>query len=94
MEFTISPASKNLQDEKLIDDALEAFADRAQRVVKKLGRKNYKIVDINITTSGISGGRPQYQMRAMAMDSLESAPAVSAGEQTISVTVNGNIELE
>lgn len=94
MEFTISPASKNLQDEKLIDDALEAFADRAQRVVKKLGRKNYKIVDINITTSGISGGRPQYQMRAMAMDSLESAPAVSAGEQTIIVTVNGNIELE
>ena len=94
MEFTISPASKNLQDEKLIDDALEAFADRAQRVVKKLGRKNYKIVDINIATSGISGVRPQYQMRAMAMDSLESAPAISAGEQTVSVTVNGNIELE
>jgi predicted secreted protein len=94
MEFAISPASKNLQDEKLIDDALQAFADRAQRVVKKLGRNNYKIVDINITTSGISGGRPQYQMRAMAMDSLESAPAISAGEQTISVTVNGNIELE
>jgi predicted secreted protein len=32
-------------------------------------------------------------MRAMAMDA-ESAPAISAGEQTVSVTVSGNIELE
>jgi predicted secreted protein len=28
------------------------------------------------------------------MDSMESAPAISAGEQTVSVTVSGNIELE
>ena len=94
MQFTVSPVSKNKQDEKLIDKALTAFENRAQQVVKKLGRKNYKIVDINISTSGISGVRPQYQMRAMAMESVSSAPAVSAGEQTVSVTVNGNIELE
>ena len=92
MQFTVSPDSKNQQDEKLIDKALQAFEDRAQQVVKKLGRKNYKIVDINISTSG-RGVRPQYQMRAMVMDA-ESAPAISAGEQTVSVTVSGNIELE
>lgn len=94
MQFTVSPDSKNQQDEKLIDKALQAFENRAQQVVKKLGRKNYKIVDINISTSGPRGVRPQYQMRAMAMDAAESAPAISAGEQTVSVTVNGNIELE
>jgi predicted secreted protein len=93
MQFTVSPASKNKQDEKLIDQALEAFEKRAQQVVKKLGRNNYKIVDINISTSGTGGIRPQYQMRAMAMDA-ESAPAISAGEQTVHVTVSGNIELE
>ncbi|MDX2504453.1 MAG: SIMPL domain-containing protein, partial [Gammaproteobacteria bacterium] len=82
------------QDEKLIDKALQAFENRAQQVVKKLGRKNYKIVDINISTSGIRGVRPQYQMRAMAMAAEESTPAISAGEQTVSVTVSGNIELE
>ena len=93
MQFTVSPASKNKQDEKLIDEALEAFSTRAQQVVKKLERRNYKIVDINISTSGAIGVRPQYQMRAMAMDA-ESSPAVSAGEQTVTVTVSGNIELE
>ena len=94
MQFTVSPDSKNQQDEKLIDKALQAFENRAQQVVKKLGRKNYKIVDINISTSGAIGVRPQYQMRAMVMDAAESAPAISAGEQTVSVTVSGNIELE
>ena len=93
MQFTVSPASKNKQDEKLIDEALEAFSARALQVVKKLERRNYKIVDINISTSGATGVRPQYQMRAMAMDA-ESSPAVSAGEQTVTVTVSGNIELE
>lgn len=93
MLFAVSPASKNRQDEILIDEALEAFSKRAQQVVKKLERRNYKIVDINISTSGARGIRPQYQMRAMAMDA-ESSPAVSAGEQAVTVTVSGNIELE
>ena len=93
MQFAVSPASKNRQDEILIDEALEAFSKRAQQVVKKLERRNYKIVDINISTSGARGIRPQYQMRALAMDA-ESSPAVSAGEQTVTVTVSGNIELE
>lgn len=93
MQFAVSPASKNKQDEILIDEALEAFSKRAQQVVKKLERRNYKIVDINISTIGARGVRPQYQMRAMAMDA-ESSPAISAGEQTVTVTVSGNIELE
>lgn len=93
MQFTVSPGRKNQQDEKLIDEALEAFEQRAKQVVSKLGRKNYKIVDINISTSGSRGIRPQYAMKAMAMDA-EVAPAISAGEQTISVTVSGSIELE
>jgi predicted secreted protein len=46
MQFSVSPDSKNQQDEKLIDKALQAFENRAQQVVKKLGRNNYKIVDI------------------------------------------------
>lgn len=93
VQFTISPASRDQQDEKLIDEALAAFEKRAQQVVKKLGRKNYKIVDINISSSGNRGVRP-LQMRAMAMEAVDTAPVISAGEQTVSVTVNGHIELE
>jgi len=94
MQFTISPDSRNRQDKELIDEALEAFKTRAKQIVKNLDRNNYKIVDINISTSGAGVVRPQYAVRSMMMDSVESSPAISAGEQTVSVTVNGSIELE
>ncbi len=94
MQFTVSPSRKNQQDEKLIDTALEAFEKRAKQVVKKLGRKNYKIVNIDISTSATRDIPPQYPMRAMSMSKMESEPAISAGEQTVSVMVNGYIELE
>lgn len=91
MQFSISPESRDAQDKILIDKALESFEKRSQQVVVKLRRKNYKIVDINISTSGSRPKRAQYEMRAMSM---ASEPAVSAGEQTVSVTVSGKIELE
>jgi len=94
MQFTVSADSKNAQDEILIDTALESFEKRALQVVKKLSRNHYKIVNMNISTSGAAGISPQYQMRAMSLESVDSTPAVSAGEQTLSVTVNGSIELE
>lgn len=93
MQFTVSPESKNKQDEKLIDQALEAFNQRAKQVVKKLSKNSYKIIDMDITTTGTRGVPTQYQMRAMAMKA-DVAPAVSAGEQTLTVRVSGNIELE
>jgi len=94
IQFTVSPESKNTQDEILIDNAIESFEKRASQVVKKLRRSSYKIVNLNISTSGAAGISPQYQMRAMSLESANSAPAISAGEQALSVTVNASIELE
>ena len=94
IQFTVSPENKNAQDEALIDNAIESFEKRASQVVKKLRRNSYKIVNLNISTSGVAGISPQYQMRAMSLESANSAPAISAGEQTLSVTVNASIELE
>jgi len=95
MRFSVSPESKNKRDESLIDEALASFERRANQVVNKLRRKSYKIVDMNISTSGSRSYRPQYQMKAMSMEADSVAmPAVSAGEQTVSVTVSGSIELE
>jgi len=94
MSFTVSNESKNSQDEILINKALESFEKRAQQVAKKLNRNGYKIVNINISTSGVPVIRPQFEMRAMSVSSMDSSPAISAGEQTLKVTVNGSIELE
>ncbi|MGB5397031.1 MAG: SIMPL domain-containing protein [Gammaproteobacteria bacterium] len=93
MHFTVSPQLKNTTDDALISEALAAFEARAQLVTQQLKRKGYKIVDLNIATSGSPGGYQRYGMRAMALESV-AAPAIESGEQDVQVTVSGSIELE
>lgn len=92
MNFTVSPAMKNSTDDTLIADALKIFGQRAANITEQLGRKNYKIVDINIATSGNHYPRRKYEFAAMASD--VAAPSIEAGEQTLQVTVSGQIEME
>lgn len=93
MQFAVSPARKNKTDDELITEAIAAFETRAKRVAGQLRRKNYKIVDLNISTSGAPVMRHHIEMQAMSVSKMDS-PAVSAGEQTVQVTVAGSIELQ
>lgn len=93
MNFAVSPELRNQTDDALISDALAAFERRAKRVSDQLGRKGYRIVDLNISTSGNAGMYQRFEVRAMAMDTI-AAPTVEAGEQDVQVTVSGSIELE
>ena len=92
IQFAVSSGLKTKTDGGLIADALSAFENRASLVVKQLKRKGYKIVDINISTSGNMRQR-NLNVRAAMMESV-AAPTVEAGEQTVGVTVSGSVELE
>ncbi len=92
MQFAVSSGLKTKTDDALIADALSAFENRARLIAKQLKRKAYKIVDINISTSG--GIRQQNTYARTAMLESVTAPMVEAGEQTVQVTVNGSVELE
>ncbi len=92
MQFAVSPEARTRADDALISEALSAFERRAKLITEQLKRKRYKIVNINISTSG--GARPyRSYARAAVMESV-AAPAIEAGEQTVQVNVSGNIELE
>ena len=91
MQFAVSTERKDEADNELIKQAMRAFENRARLVTDQLRRKNYRIVNINIATSGRPVLQRQYAMRAMV---AESSPAVEAGEQTLQVTVSGEVELE
>jgi predicted secreted protein len=92
MHFNVSPELKNTTDDMLIEQALQVFEQRAQKVTRQLGRKNYKIVDINISTAADHYPRRNYEVAAMATKA--AAPAIEGGEQTLRVTVSGKIEME
>lgn len=91
MQFAVSTERNKEVEDGLIKQAIQAFENRARLVSSQLRRKNYRIVNINVATSGRPVLQRQFAMRAMA---AESSPAIEAGEQTVQVTVSGEVELE
>lgn len=92
INFIVSPGLKNSTDDELIGEALKVFEQRAKNITQQLGRKNYRIVDINVSTSANHFARRNFAMAAMASEA--AAPSIEAGEQTVSVSVSGQIEME
>jgi predicted secreted protein len=92
INFAVSPGLKNRTDDELIGEALKVFEQRARNITQQLRRKNYKIVDINVSTSVNHYARRDYEVAAMA--SKVAAPSIEAGEQTLQVSISGQIELE
>ena len=93
INFSVSPQLKNSTDDRLITEALEVFEQRAKKITLQLGRKNYKIVDINVSTSPGHYPRRHYEAAMMSAAKV-AAPSIEGGEQTLQVTASGQIEME
>lgn len=95
LQYSVSPEKRSEAENGLISEALAAFKSRAKIIASNLGYSDYKIVNVNVNSSG---GYSPYQRAAprmeMAMSSKVAAPAIEAGEQSIQVNVNGTIELQ
>ena len=92
IDFAVSPDLKNRTDDILIGEALKVFEQRAKNITQQLRRKNYKIVDIKVSTSANPYLRRNYE--AVAMASKVAAPTIEGNEQTMQVNISGEIELE
>ena len=92
ISFTVSPALREQNENALISRAIEAFKKRADIIARDLGHKGYRLVKLNVSTTG---GGPVFQARAMMAEAAPAmaAPAIEAGESRLSVSVNGEIEL-
>lgn len=96
MNFSVAPASRDKAETELIDEAVQAFRQRAEAVKKSLGGKSYKVVGLAINTQ--QGGMPPPPRMAMfsrgaAMADAPAAPPVEAGSSQVSVGVSGTVEL-
>jgi predicted secreted protein len=95
MDFSISPPARKASEDALLKDAVAAFKTRAQLVTEALGGTGYKLVNLNLNTSGY----PQPYLRAPAMmmkSSREDAaptPDIEAGTSQVSVAADGVIEV-
>lgn len=95
LQYSVSPAKRSEAENGLIAEALAAFNARAKIIASNLGYSDYKIVNVNVHSSGGHSPHPMAMPRMeMAMSSKMAAPPIEAGEQNIQVNVNGTIELK
>ncbi|MBA1231929.1 SIMPL domain-containing protein [Pseudomonas viridiflava] len=97
MDFSISPATRKTSEDALLKDAVTAFKARAQLVTEALGGTGYKLVNLNLNTSGYPQPYLRAPMAAMMMKSSREdaapTPDVEAGTSQVSVAADGVIEV-
>ncbi|MBJ9976194.1 SIMPL domain-containing protein [Pseudomonas sp. S75] len=97
MDFSIAPATRKASEDELLKDAVNAFKARAQLATEALGGSGYKVVNLNLNSSGYP--RPYLRsapmaMKAMAADAATPSPDVEAGTSEVSMNADGLIEVQ
>jgi len=92
--YRISVQRRNTVEENLIVEAIALFQRRAKLVVKQMNRGRYRVVKMNINTGGVPMRPMMMRAEMSAMADTRTAPSFEAGTQTVTVSVNGTIELQ
>lgn len=93
MSFSPTKATRTRIENELISEALVAFRERAAVIKGHMDNMNYRIVNLNVSTS--HGGVPVMYREAMMsakVADVAMAPAVEAGTSKVVVTVSGSIQ--
>jgi len=89
----LSRAARDATEDALVAEAIAAFERRADLVAGELGSDGYRLVHLSLGTSGFAVRPNQARFLSFGAAADAVAPEIEAGEQTVSVTVNGTIEL-
>lgn len=93
VSYQLSRTARTASADRLTSEAIKRFTARANKITTDFGFNDYRLVSINI------GGAPQYNFRRKEsrmeadMVTATAAPVFQAGEQSVSVSVNGTIEM-
>lgn len=96
VSFSVSPASVEAAENRLISEAIKAFRQRADLVGRGFGSKGWSLVNVSINSGGfVPVPRPMLHKGMAVMAEAAIAPQdVEAGNSTITVGVHGSIQLQ
>ncbi|MEO5343636.1 MAG: SIMPL domain-containing protein [Gammaproteobacteria bacterium SHHR-1] len=96
INYSISEQQLDTTTEELIDQGLTAFRQRAQRIASGWGRDGYRLVQMAIQSRQNPPPQPMPLQAALARSPVEAVapPSLQGGEQQVSVTLTGTIELK
>lgn len=94
VSYQVTEENKRQIQDRLTTRALERFSQKAASIVQALQQKNYKIVNINISSDRAGQPRPMAVMaRGMMASESVAAPSFEPGTQKLSVIASGTIEI-
>jgi predicted secreted protein len=92
VEFFPSVALRKQIEDALVDQAIKAFLDKAQRIAKSFGALRFEICEVRVNDQ-TEAPPPRPLMRAMAAEAVAAAPDFGGGTTRVNVTVDGTIVL-
>ena len=96
ISYTISPDLRARAEDNLITQAIDSFDQRARLIAKELGRPGYRIVRLDVVTTGTPVRPMAHQRMAVSMEASDDVtpPVLDSGVQVVRVGINGIIELK
>lgn len=91
MQFSASDKTRADFENKLIDEAMQAFKQRVELLKKHMDGDNVRVITLDVNT-GYGSPRPVYAEARMMSMKADSAPAVESGTSSLTVTVNGSVQ--
>lgn len=92
MSYQVSERKRQQAEEQLITEALARFQSRAKLVARQLGRKDYRLVQLDVNTND-TAAPPMPKTRMMAASAVSNTPRLEAGTSEVRVRVRGSVEL-
>ncbi|MDD2060531.1 SIMPL domain-containing protein [Pseudomonas sp. GD03860] len=98
MDFSIAPATRKTSEDELLKDAVNAFKNRAQLATEALGGKGYKVINLNLNSSGYphpyARSAPMMMKASMDAEGAAPSPDIEAGTSQVSLSADGTIEVQ
>jgi predicted secreted protein len=91
--YGVSDEGRAKAEDQLIRLAIGNFNARARLVSGEMGSRDYRLVNMNVSTSQ-QGPIIHRTMAMMERADANVAPPIKAGTQNIQVTIQGSIELQ
>ncbi len=93
MNFGVSDSQIEKAQDRLTAQAIAKFRHHASTIAKQFDKSSYHLVHINIGNNYVQPRQVMMRSSMKAEAMADSAPALSAGTNKISVNINGTIEL-
>ena len=94
IHYQASPDKMREVEETLIEEAVDAFTQRAKLITNQFGYKQYRLIGITINTAGQPIHAVRTRGHTMVMQAEVASPVIEAGTQDIQITVIGTIEIQ